>query len=87
MKIVASGFFYVNNIVYISSIILIIKTKTSKIMNNSKEIKEAIKFTNAVIAEREELMPEDMTGMTRSLKAQVRKLELMLDTLAKPQIN
>jgi len=78
LKIVASGFFYVKYLLYISSIII----KTSKTMDNSKEIKEAIKFTNAVIAEREEIMPEDLTGMTRSLKAQVKKLECMLRTLA-----
>ena len=38
MKIVASGFFYVKYFVYISSIILIIKTKT---MEKSQEITRA----------------------------------------------
>lgn len=51
-------------------------------MNTLENIKEAIELTNQVIKEREELMPEDLTGMTRSLKAQVKELECMLTTLA-----
>ncbi len=47
-------------------------------MNISKNIKEAIELTNQVIKEREELMPEDPTGVTKSLKKQVKELECML---------
>jgi len=50
-------------------------------MNNLEKIKEAIKLTNLVIEEREELMPEDLTGVTKSLKKQVKELECMLTTL------
>lgn len=52
-------------------------------MNNLQEIKEAIKLTNQVIEEREAIMPEDLTGVTKSLKKQVKELECMLATLEK----
>ena len=52
-------------------------------MNTLENIKEAIELTNQVIKEREELMPEDLTGMTKSLKKQVKELECMLATLVK----
>ncbi len=51
--------------------------------NLESEIKEAIKLTQQVIDEREAIMPEDLTGMTRSLKKQVKELEGMLEVLVR----
>ena len=52
-------------------------------MQNLKEIKEAIDLTNLVIEERESIMPEDLTGVTKSLKKQVQVLENMYALLVK----